>query len=452
MKAFLGSCVLCCLLIGCQKSPTKVEDVENHPLLQRPTVAEGSKSDPVVKPPTVDLNANKQPTPNKPLTFDEAVALASDPTLDYHARYPGVQAVHKMTPEKQIKVFRRIADAKVWEGAASAAAFLIKAGAADAAAVACRRLPDWSAHEQSIVVNAVSEATLRLDPASPALREVPRQALAHLLKEGIAPKERGDEVAQKTALVDGCAMILSRDAEPADKLLLQRAVQRYPQGTFLWLVLGRLQAITDKEAQIAKNTYQDDKLPISVRVAAATAVAGRDAEGAAITEKQIRGFLARYGNRSSDDELKTIGKQPSKEALAQFLNEHRSFVQELPVVTMLRFLETPAAEVLTFEAFQCKNPDIQLWGATVAACRWPEKFLNSGPGTLKPEDYANLLALVAAKHPNLRDKVLMKINEKELEAARARLRQHYSSFGGVTTDQLIFMFFSKSSAASGGAK
>lgn len=184
MKSAVVLCVSCCLLVGCQRTPAKVEDVEKHPLLQRPDVAEGPKKDPVPKSQGLVVLPQKQPTPKRPLTLDEAVAIASDPTRDgYHA----VQAVHRMAPADQIKGFRRIADAKVYEVAASAAAFLIKAGAPDAVSVACRRLPDWSAHEQMIVVNAV--------------REVSLTSLLHFFREG-AHRFRGGVVffGQRTRL------------------------------------------------------------------------------------------------------------------------------------------------------------------------------------------------------------------------------------------------------------
>jgi hypothetical protein len=287
------------------------------------------------------------------------------------------------------------------------------------------------------VLAAVQEQALTLDYGDVGLREIPRRILANLLKGDLSVEE-----SVKAAMIDICAMVLSVNGEPADTLLLQSAARRAPRCRFLWPALGRLGGITDKDSQIAKKTVQDDKLPVMVRAAAAMAVSGRDPEAAAFAVKQIRDLLARYGDRYSEDEIKSIGKFSDKTDFERYLQEFGESQEKDGLVTMLRFLETPDAEALTFDACQCKNMYISQSAAAVAACRWPERFLKGDRGTLSQQAYADLLALIAVKEPGCRDEVLKKISEKELDQARGRMRQYHTLPGTMlATDHLIFLFF-----------
>ncbi len=287
------------------------------------------------------------------------------------------------------------------------------------------------------MLGAVREATQSSDPSSTALREVPRQVLTNLL-EGKFPSKEKKGAANQAPLIDVCAVILASHAKPADKQLLQRTVQRFPQSVLLWQTLDRLEAITEQEESIAKKTYQDEKQPLLVRTAAAAAISGRDAEIAGFAEKQIRDFISRYGNRFSQEEIialyKRAGTDPSDPGFREMILSQ----QDQGLVMMLSFLKTPAAESLTFEACQGKNLGIQKSAAAVAASRWPARFLAGGQGQLSRDEYVNLLALVAIKQPRLRDEVLKKISEKELKEAQARLRKPADAPGG--TGYLMFLF------------
>jgi hypothetical protein len=185
---------------------------------------------------------------------------------------------------------------------------------------------------------------------------------------------------------------------------------------------------------------------VVVRAAAATAVSGRDPKAGAFAEKRIRDFLAQFGGKFSRDDLESLKKrlaQPDgKQFFEEFMKETARFKRDEGLVAMLRFLETPAAEALTFEAFGCKNLHIQHAAAAVAAARWPRRFLSTDRAGLSASDYANLLALIAHKHPELRGEVLKRISETELADARTRLKKYSSSAdGGLSTDQLVFLFF-----------
>ena len=170
-----------------------------------------------------------------------------------------------------------------------------------------------------------------------------------------------------------------------------------------------------------------------MRTAAAAAISGQDAQGAKFAEKQIRDFLTRYGNRFSQEEITALyirARANSADAEADSgLQEIIRFQQDQNLVMMLRFLETPAAEALTFEACKAKNLTIPKFAAAVAASRWPERFLAAGQGKLTRDEYANLLTLIATKRSRLRDKVLKEISEKELDEAQARLRKPLATPG-----------------------
>lgn len=448
MRCHLYGCVVVCAFAGCHKAPGPVEDVAQHPLLQRPpAAAEVSLKPPLPKPARAVLDAPEPAAPKRALSMEEAVALACDPRVSDAKRQAGYQAVHRLPPAVRIAGLRTIAaQAPTKEMAAAAAGHLIRAGAPDAAVVACRRWPDWSVREQLIVLAAVREVTLRLDTLGRAPREVPRLALGILLQDG-RPRERSaDEETVEAGLVDACAMILGPGATTADRALLQKAAERPYASASLWLVLAQLKAVTEKEEGIARKIVRDDTRPVAMRVAAATAIAGRDAKAAAFAEKEIRAFLTRYGSRFSEAEVKSlrtrVGAPGGEQSLQTFTQEFAQFRRDEGLVTVLRFLDTPAAEALAYAAWQCDNLYISQTAAAIVACRWPATFLQRGPGALPRQAYANLLALIAVKNPALGEEVLQRITQRELEEAWSRLRQGSSARdGGPTTNQLIFLFF-----------
>jgi hypothetical protein len=83
MKSLLGSCVLCCLVIGCQRSPTKVDDVAEHTLLQRPAAPEARAKEPAPNPPSADPSPKKQGSPGQSTMSSD---LEKYPDIAYRER------------------------------------------------------------------------------------------------------------------------------------------------------------------------------------------------------------------------------------------------------------------------------------------------------------------------------------------------------------------------------
>src|SRR5438067_1003850 len=78
------------LAIGCQKTGAKVEDVDKHPLLQRPN----GLIDPVAKAPA-QIQELRPPIPKREMDLKEAVELACDPTVPSWKRLEGLSALRQ---------------------------------------------------------------------------------------------------------------------------------------------------------------------------------------------------------------------------------------------------------------------------------------------------------------------------------------------------------------------
>jgi len=92
-------------------------------------------------------------------------------------------------------------------------------------------------------------------------------------------------------------------------------------------------------------------------------------------------------------------------------------------LTALYLLKDNAAKHLTLECMHFNNEFISGYCGLVAALRWPDEALKAGQGATPDNEYANRLALIAERHPNLETAASMKLTPDRLAAARKRVRE-----------------------------
>jgi hypothetical protein len=196
-------------------------------------------------------------------------------------------------------------------------------------------------------------------------------------------------------------------------MLLDLATLR-PKASSVWMAAAHAGAMDPARARLAISVYKDSTAPLGARVAAATALESVDPAATAFAVNEIEAFLLRFADRDAGSmvaaatQLKAGSR--SKEDLKYFwFNSH--------ILIALRILKAPAAEQLTFRYLTARHESIRNFCGVVAALRWPERLLQAGQGTFSGRDYANLMAIVALKHPSLTS-VSSRVTPKQMEEAK----------------------------------
>jgi hypothetical protein len=149
----------------------------------------------------------------------------------------------------------------------------------------------------------------------------------------------------------------------------------------------------------------------------ATALGPIDANATAFAMKEIDSFLSRFASREMGAMLAAAQAVQNEKLDLYYLREH------LILLGTLRFINTSAAEALTFEFVSAKNEQIRATLGLIACTRWPQRLLRTGEAAFTKDEYENLVAYASILHPDLLSSILGHISKSRLEERVARISQ-----------------------------
>jgi hypothetical protein len=350
---------------------------------------------------TMPAQEQKDAEEKSPQQLTERVANSSLPLSQRVVDYGKLSVLE---PKDRDAAFSTLVNASDESIAAMSAAALIRDRYPKATELVVPRISLWSSSNQMVVLQAI-----RFNGDEQSFLEIPRALMKQSAGAGAAePKASpGPDPLEEAALI----LTASRDA--SDRTLLRNALLSRPQSRGLWLAVSTLGELPADEASLAAAAYNNPKLPIEVRVAAAAALAPRDSGAASFAVQEIESFLIRFSARETGEILLQTDQNGKRELY--YLREH------LALAGTLRFLNTADAEKLTFSFLEAKNEEIRMTMGLLAAVRWPQRLLAAGQGAFTREEYESLMGYVSLLHPDLRSQILGKIPQQRLDEVTARL-------------------------------
>lgn len=254
---------------------------------------------------------------------------------------------------------------------------------------------------------------------SSTLRFIPRTILRDFVQHG-KDRLRGWFGAAGTS-----AFLLAESSDPQDKELIAQAVLMAPEIPGFWLSAMRSQAMGTAQKTLARAIVQNPAFPFApesqvnessrllIRVAAATALSpDRVADAFAIRE--IRAYLSEFSTGEMNPaRLPRLIEGP-------FGEKYDRYKTNLHLLGNLMYLQSPAAQEVTFEFLSSPDYAIRRTMAVVTAKRWPEQLLRLEAVDFAEDYGANsfdiFLAIAAFYHPDLEEKLLLKGNAATIQS------------------------------------
>jgi len=223
--------------------------------------------------------------------------------------------------------------------------------------------------------------------------------------------------------LERASIVLARSDERDDAMLLQRLVIRHGTLWGVWLARAattNVLALNDEEQVIGQRTMMNVILDLNVRISAAVALANAGhAEALHLVETLLREGVRSFANTDAKQMVewglrRTPEDLSKREALKQTARSFRA----------LEHLENAqAAQALLRLGMGSTNPAINESAGFVAAQRSPELALDH-TANLRDEARKQLLALVVFLHPELRPRVVDRLDPDTLDRLLERAQQH----------------------------
>jgi len=344
----------------------------------------------------------------KALSLKEAIEQASNNRLPLSERLVVYEELASRDAKERAEAFRALLASADETIAAMAARSLLQERSQDVAKAISSRIATWSEPNQLAVLQELQN--IGIDDSS---LQIPREVVS----ERAARKNSDKKSAPLTAL-DIAAVLMANSPSPADRSLLANAVRANPYSRGLWLAIAAQDTIEPGDLALADSVYKNAEVPALIRVAAATALAGKNQDAAAFVTNEISTFLSRFSNISL--EALVAEAYSSKEAKENILN----YRQQVRLLGMLRFLRIPATESLTLKYLNAQNQEIRMILGLVTAMRWPERLLRANEGAFSNSEYESLLVAISLLHPAQTTLVETRIGTSRLSEVRNRLEQH----------------------------
>jgi len=176
--------------------------------------------------------------------------------------------------------------------------------------------------------------------------------------------------------------------------------------------------ITDASTlTVGSGVYQDSSVSDPVRVAAATALAPANSDALTFASKKLSSFVDRFADI---DVMSLVGAAYNKSGRGG--DEYAAFRDQIHMLGSLFFLRADQSKDVTMQALHRKNESIRTYCAVLAALRWPDELLAAGQSGLPDELYANLMALIAVRHPRLSTAASVKLRSDQIASATKRIQ------------------------------
>ena len=155
----------------------------------------------------------------------------------------------------------------------------------------------------------------------------------------------------------------------------------------------------------------------------AAALAPADSDARTFVCDGVAAYLKQFGQIDAASIVAQGLREQPTVTLGPHGRELRSpgadFLFGLSLLGALEYLQTPDAERLTFEFFDCDNMFIRQALGLLAVMRWPDRFLTINQQHI--EERTKLLAALTVFHPRLLSKAQAMAQSGELEKFRSSM-------------------------------
>jgi hypothetical protein len=243
---------------------------------------------------------------------------------------------------------------------------------------------------------------------------VARGVLQRVASDPPPPRLDGDGVGG----AGGAAVLLTNNADAADRALISRVLRITPHDPVLWLAIAKSGLAGQDELLLARSVMQDKQVPGRTRLAAGAALVPVDVGAREYVVTTLTSFLRTYG--PTDASL--ILAQAMRPTPSSYESSRRDeLLWSIRFLGTLEFLQTPDAERLTFEYVDSTNELVRRALGLVAVMRWPERFLTLQSPHL--DERTKLLAALSIFHPELMPRVQAIVTPDELDKIRQQMLQ-----------------------------
>jgi NADH dehydrogenase/NADH:ubiquinone oxidoreductase subunit G len=343
------------------------------------------------------------------LTLKEAISRATDQSISLAERVAGYEDLLSRSAKERAEAFRVLVASGDETIAAIAARSLLREHSADAAQLISSQVFKWSEANQLAVLQEMQNIGV-----DESFMQIPRE----ILRRNSLAEASGAKRASSPAATDAAAILLAGSSVAKDRSMLAAALRAQPYSRGLWLAMAAQNSIGASESALAESTYKDAAAPVLVRAAAAAALAAKNQMAADFVANEISSFLSRFAHQKIEKMLTRAYLE--NEAKANIV----SYRQQLRLLGILRFLRTPASELLTFNNLNAENQEIRMTLGLVAAMRWPERLLSVDQGAFSNSEYESLLAVVSLMRPDLTTQVEAKVESGRLNEVQDRVRKY----------------------------
>ncbi len=365
------------------------------------------------------------------LSADEVARRVADISLPVAQRDRAYSNIDRMSRPEQEKALFLIVNGPNASMAGQAARRLIRNNTGAPSVVARLigdRMQGWSERDKDGVLELIAK---KVRPEAPFL-ELARTFLRSALATG------GSGAPETGRPVEAAALALALNGDPGDAEVIRVATRRSPRSPTLWYAVAGSGGAVGSDLDLARSIYRDSSAPMPLRLGAATAVAGRDPDAAAlVTSRLERGFAA-LADKDEQALYVLYGLHGQVKTLKEFgevgMRVSAKMLAELDVLPALRFLPTPAAESFTRTGLDAVNEFIRTASGVVAAMRWPNLLIEKRPARIPDVEYERLLAILVLRHPEFASKVEAALGRPLSDDAKHRaLRGGLGGFGRAGT-------------------
>lgn len=320
---------------------------------------------------------------------------------------------------------RELARSQSEDYAPMAASILVRFKDPQGTNITQERYAQWDARQRDIVLDAVLERS-QLEDVGQKLSGLARVSLREYLNEGHAVAKHDSRMIS----ADVACLILRNQTDADDRKLLEQALLVRPSSVWIWIAIGRGQLLLPEVSKLAKTVYADNSESALIRTAAAAILSDKNPQAADFAGVQIAGVIERRGSQDISQMLSDARKAATQPAASR--KKTLGVREEMILLSLVRFLPSDQAKPLLAKALMASNPLVHMTAAVVAAERWPEQALAMKQEPLSDEEYGDVMALVAIKHPELAEKAANKIKGHDLKSAIERLNSMgwRAAFGG----------------------
>jgi hypothetical protein len=265
-----------------------------------------------------------------------------------------------------------------------------------------------------------------------AFLDVARELLRATIKSA-KPAQQADSPTEAVAIA---ATLLAKTSIPADRQMLLDLASVRPKSWGVWMALAYGRSTDLARSKIASSVYPDPGVTMAVRVAAASAAEQFDGQALSFALAQVQAFLDQYSGQDEGRMLADAMVPTKPNVISDSARKYFDFLSGMPMLGALFVLQADSAQQITFRYLNVRNQSIRDACTLAAVVRWPDRWLKTGQSTFSDREYADLLAIVAAYHPELTGAVSSMITPARMDVAKSRVAK-----GGLGTIQPAGMMF-----------